>query len=217
MHKKEFIRLVIWDLDETFWRGTLSEEGIREYVTSHHDIVITLAKRGIISSICSKNDYKTVEALLKERGIWDYFIFPSIDWTSKGPRIKQLISDIQLRPETVLFIDDNKNNRAEAEICIPGLQTADESIIPTLLTDALFAGKHDPNLTRLKQYRLLEQRKRDEKLSGTDNKEFLRSSHIRVVIEPNISMHLDRAIELINRTNQLNFTLLKFAFLMTKH
>lgn len=25
----EKIKLVIWDLDETFWKGTLSEEGVR--------------------------------------------------------------------------------------------------------------------------------------------------------------------------------------------
>ena len=30
----EKVRLVIWDLDETFWRGTLTEGGI-EYVQAH--------------------------------------------------------------------------------------------------------------------------------------------------------------------------------------
>lgn len=54
----EPIRLVIWDLDETFWRGTLTEGGISEYVREHHDTVIELARRGI-TSICSKNDHST--------------------------------------------------------------------------------------------------------------------------------------------------------------
>src|SRR6476620_5521637 len=96
MDGKEPIRLVIWDLDETFWRGTLTEGGIHEYVQAHHDIVIELAKRGIISSICSKNDYETAEKILKEYAIWDYFVFPSLDWTPKGPRLQALIEDIQL-------------------------------------------------------------------------------------------------------------------------
>ena len=46
----EAIRLVIWDLDETFWDGTLTEGGIA-YRRDHHDLVVELARRGIMSSI----------------------------------------------------------------------------------------------------------------------------------------------------------------------
>lgn len=206
MLEKEAVRLVIWDLDETFWKGTLSEGGIQEYIQAHHDTVIELAKRGIISSICSKNEHQSVETVLREKNLWDYFILPSIDWSPKGPRLKALIEDIQLRPESVLFIDDNVSNREEAKAHIPGLQIADESIIASLLNHPLLKGKDDSNLERLKQYQLLQRRKQDEKAAGNDNTGFLRASNIHVSIEPNIAAHLDRAIELINRTNQLNFT-----------
>jgi FkbH-like protein len=206
MPAHESIRLVIWDLDETFWSGTLSEDGIQDYSERNHDIVMALAKRGIISSICSKNDFAAVEAVLRERGIWDYFILPSIDWSAKGLRLKELVEDIQLRPESVLFIDDNPGNRAEAVAHVPGLQVADISIIPDLLTLPACRGKDDDGLNRLKQYQLLQRRKTDARAAGDDNLAFLRGSNIRVAIEPNIGAHLDRAIELINRTNQLNFT-----------
>jgi len=200
----EAVRLVIWDLDETFWSGTLSEGGI-EYSPANHDLVIALAKRGIISTICSKNDMETTKAVLFEKGIWDYFVFPSIDWNPKGPRIKALIEDVQLRPETVLFIDDNPLNLREAEHFVPGLQVADVDVIPTLLSSPLFRGKNDEKLSRLNQYRLLETRKADEAIAS-DNTEFLRSCNIRVEIERDVEANIDRAIELINRTNQLNFT-----------
>jgi hypothetical protein len=42
----EPVRLVVWDLDETFWKGSVSEGGMREYVKAHHDTVIELARRG---------------------------------------------------------------------------------------------------------------------------------------------------------------------------
>jgi FkbH-like protein len=206
MFGTESVRLVIWDLDETFWRGTLSEGGICEYVREHHDIVVELARRGIISSICSKNDHAAVETILREHGLWDYFVLPSIDWTAKGPRLKLLVEDIQLRPESILFIDDNPGNRAEAVTHVPDLQIADETIIPQILAHKLFRGKDDSGLTRLKQYQLLQRRKQDEKAAGTDNMAFLRASNVNVAIEPDIARHIDRAIELINRTNQLNFT-----------
>jgi predicted enzyme involved in methoxymalonyl-ACP biosynthesis len=96
----EPIRLVIWDLDDTFWHGTLAEGGMA-YRQDLHDAVITLARRGIISSICSKNDAARVQAELQARLIWDYFVLASIDWTAKGPRLAALIEAVQLRPETV--------------------------------------------------------------------------------------------------------------------
>src|SRR5262249_7003492 len=85
----EPVRLVIWDLDETFWKGTLSEGGIT-FCPRNRDIVIALAERGIISTICSKNDLEPVRDILKEHEVWDYFVFPSVNWGSKGPRLQAL-------------------------------------------------------------------------------------------------------------------------------
>lgn len=205
---KEAVRLVIWDLDDTFWHGTVTEGGIREYMQAHHDLVIELARRGIMSSICSKNDEATIARILEERGIAEYFIFPSISWEPKGPRIEALIETVQLRPATVMFIDDNHLNRAEAARMVPGLQVEDEHFIARLLDDPRFKGKDDSSLSRLAQYKLLERRKQDEvrASAGGSNEEFLRGCDIRVHIDYDVLGNLDRAVELVNRTNQLNFT-----------
>ena len=201
----EPVRLVIWDLDGVFWNGTLSEGGM-DYRRDHHDIVISLAKRGILSSICSKNDIATVQPLLEDKDIWRYFVFPSINWEAKGKRIAALVQAVQLRPESILFIDDNPMNLAEAAHYVPGLQTAGHEFIPALLDDPRFSGKDDADLSRLEQYRQLEQRHKAAKTAGQDNFEFLRQSDIRLTIDYDIEANIDRAIELINRTNQLNFT-----------
>ncbi|MGH2341445.1 HAD-IIIC family phosphatase [Segnochrobactraceae bacterium EtOH-i3] len=199
----EAVRLVVWDLDETFWKGTLTEGGYTLDPQSI-EIVKTLAARGIMSSICSKNDHDRVKQILSDAGVWDYFIFPSINWDPKGVRLKRLIEDVQLRAPTVLFIDDNPMNLNEALHFVPGLQVADETIIPGLLDNPLLQGKDDRALSRLAQYKLLEEKKKDEVVAG-DNEEFLRLSDIRVSIS-NPAEAIDRAVELINRTNQLNFT-----------
>ena len=149
--EKEAVRLIIWDLDETFWNGTLTEGGI-----SRNEVaaltVKTLAERGIVSAICSKNDHEPVERILKDWGLWEYFIFPSINWEPKGPRIKALVEAVKLRPETILFIDDNPMNLKEAAHFVPGLQVSDESIIPSILENRLFKGKADLKMSRLAQY-----------------------------------------------------------------
>src|ERR1035437_7614536 len=101
------VKLVIWDLDETLWAGTLSE-GEVNLDSARGDLIRQLNRRGIMNSICSKNDFEKVkDRLSREEGLWDEFIFPRISWQSKGPQILQIIDDAQLRAEQVLFIDDS--------------------------------------------------------------------------------------------------------------
>ena len=202
----EPVRLVVWDLDDTFWRGTLTEGGISEYVQEHHDAVIELARRGIMSSICSKNNPDEVLPILKENKILEYFVFPSISWQPKGARLASLIESMRLRPASVMLIDDNPSNLAEACATVPGIQVEGADFIGRMLEDPRFKGKNDSGLTRLSQYKLLETRKSDEVQHSGDNSDFLRSCDIRVYIEHDVLGHLDRAVELINRTNQLNYT-----------
>jgi len=204
----EAVRLVVWDLDDTFWRGTLTEGGIA-YQQRTHDMIIELARRGIISSICSKNDIAPVRDILEAKGLWGYFVMPSISWEPKGPRIAQLVQAVQLRPPTILFIDDNPLNLREALHFVPGLQLASETLIDTMLDDPRFRGKDDHALTRLTQYKLLEQRQAEQASSGGDTREFLRGSGITVRVLHDLDAHIDRIVELINRTNQLNFTKLR--------
>ena len=91
------IKLVIWDLDDTFWKGTLSEGPIVS-IAENIQLVRDLTDRGIVNSICSKNDYKPTVQKLKELEVDDLFVFKSIDWTPKGQRISKLIKDMGLRP-----------------------------------------------------------------------------------------------------------------------
>ena len=201
----EPVRLVIWDLDDTYWTGTLAEGSVTQ-IDATRTIVRELARRGIISSICSKNDFERAKMTLTQDGMWEYFVFPSIDWQPKGPRIRALVEQSQLRPESVLFVDDNPSNLQEVKHFTPGIQVAGVDFIPRMLSSAVLSGKPDPGLERLKQYRLLEQRKHDESQAPHGAEEFLRQSRIRVEISHELEDKIDRIIELINRTNQLNFT-----------
>ena len=127
------IKLVIWDLDETFWKGILSEGPITP-INNNIDLIKSLTDHGVVNSICSKNDWAPTINKLKEIGVEDEFVFKSIDWTPKGPRINKLIKDMGLRPVNCLFIDDNVVNLNEALFYSPELMIAEPTIIPNLLT-----------------------------------------------------------------------------------
>lgn len=198
------IKLIIWDLDDTFWKGTFSE-GEVEIVADNCRLVKELTSRGIINSICSKNDEELIRKYLSKIEMSDYFVFASINWEPKGKRITHMLSNMGLRAENVLFIDDNEMNLQEAEYYNAGMMTATPDIINYLLTHVDKMGKEDSLGTRLQQYKLLE-KKVQEKESFSSNEDFLRESDIRIALIRNCENEKDRIYEMIHRTNQLNFT-----------
>ena len=204
MYQFEKIKLVIWDLDETFWNGTISE-GTVQIHEKHRELLEQLTDIGIVNSICSKNDEASVMEYLSKHDLAQYFVFPSVNWNPKGARIKQLISDMQLRPANVLFLDDNPSNLGEALHFCPDIMTGGPEQISRLIMEANTAEKKDPGHKRLAQYRVLEE-KQNARNELSSNEEFLYQSNIRVEIRYDCLEQLERIHDLILRSNQLNFT-----------
>ncbi len=198
------IKLVIWDLDETFWKGTISEGNVM-IPEAHRVLLQNLTDAGIVNSICSKNDFDTTMKYLDECELAEFFVFPSINWNPKGQRIKSLIADMQLRPANVLFLDDNPSNLGEALHFCPELMTGTPDLIPQLIGEASAAEKKDPSHKRLKQYRVLEEKHRARE-DFSSNEAFLFQSNIHVEIKNDCASQLERIHDLLIRSNQLNFT-----------
>lgn len=198
------IKLIIWDLDDTLWRGTITDGDVC-LPDAHARLIRDMADAGVISSICSKNDEDTVRPVLQQHGLWDLFVFTSVNWSPKGARVKQIIEEMALRPQNVLFIDDNPSNLAEAQHACAQLMTAAPDAIAALAAHFAAAPKTDPEHKRLSQYKVL-QRKRDFRAESASNEDFLRQSNIRVEMARDCAAHLDRIADLVQRSNQLNFT-----------
>lgn len=204
------IKLIIWDLDDSFWTGTLSEGAVCP-IESNIEIVSNLTNQGVVNSVCSKNDKAPAESKLKEFGVDDFFVFNSIDWTPKGQRIKQTLEDMGLRAVNTLFIDDNEVNINEAKYYAEGIMTLNpltkegQNELLNLLAYSRTLPYKDPSKKRLSQYKVLEC-KREAKHQASDNLQFLYSTNTQVTIHNNCLEEIDRLAELIIRTNQLNFT-----------
>ena len=198
------IKLIIWDLDNTFWSGTLSEGQVAS-IPGNIDLVRELSKRGIVNSVCSKNDYTPCEAALREMGIWEYFVFPSIDWTPKSNRVHTIIADMNLRPANVLFLDDEPANLQRALLKSDALMCGTADTLCNELRNQLSRLPLDHTCKRLRQYQEL-QNKITAKKNYDSDEEFLKIAGIQVTIEYKCDDEYDRIYELINRTNQLNYT-----------
>ena len=198
------IKLVVWDMDETFWKGTISEEDVT-IIPENIEIINELINRGIMCSISSKNDFDVVKNKLVSLGIWDFFVFPKINWNPKAAQIKQTIEDCNLRATNVLFIDDNPHNLGEAQQYIPTINVMTPDAIPSLLDMKYLQGNQDNEHKRLQQFKILEE-KQIAKQTCSSNKDFLIKSNIKVFINYDCENHKERLLDLINRSNQLNYT-----------
>src|SRR5574344_1118290 len=201
-------KLIIWDLDDTFWKGNLAENTV-EFLNENNELIEKLTTKGIVNSICSKNDLSAVKQMFVDKGyenLWDLFVFPSVNWLPKGQRIKQIISDMNLREENVLFIDDNEINLHEAKFYCPNLMTADASQIKILSKHLYLLNQYDLEHIRLQQYKMLETKQKAKICLNTSNEEFLKKSEIKISVNSDCEENFERLFSMIQRTNQLNFT-----------
>ena len=200
-------KLIIWDLDDTFWSGNLSEGDV---VLKPEAIALVreLTTKGIMNSVCSKNNFEDVKNKFIDLGlkdVWDLFVFVSIDWTPKGERIQNIIKSMNLRNENVIFIDDNVSNINEAKFYSPNIMSATPEFINKIAEELYLVNDYDFEHTRLKQYKILEE-KSHQIAQASSNEDFLRSSKIKICIKKDCLNNLERIKKLVTRTNQLNFT-----------
>jgi FkbH-like protein len=203
------IKLVIWDLDDTLWRGVLAEGDAVSLFEHRAEFVRALNRCGIVSSICSKNDGESARRALEEMGLWDQFVFPRIAFMPKAPEIRQIIQDMQLRPSDALFVDDNVRNLEEARYLLPELNVVNASQPECdQLFDRIWNDNKHIAKSRIQEYRLLQTKLEDRRAQPGSNEDFLRSCNIRVTFSYQMDnlTFCERIEDLINRTNQLNYT-----------
>ena len=177
------VKLIIWDLDDTLWDGSIMVTKDVKLRTSYIDSIKELNNRGVVNSVCSNNYLDYTEPLLKKFNMWDLFVMPNINYEPKGLRIKTMIEDFQLRPENVYFIDDNTFNLNEVSHFNPGINVIDgndDKLISTFLNDTIQNNSID-NGNRFYNYTIIEQ-KVDKRSTYGSNEEFLIDSNIIVEI-----------------------------------
>mgnify|MGYP000682836609 CR=1 FL=1 len=204
------VKLIIWDLDDTLWSGTLAEGDTLHLSEFRTSVIQESNKRGIVNAICSKNDFEMAKSRLVGYGLWDEFVFPRIEFSPKGALVSWILESMQLRAENTIFIDDNSMNLKEVEHFAPGITVLDAT---SEATDAFLQKVLDDNAhvqkSRIGQYRVLEKKIDDRVSSEIDsNEDFLRTCGIKITLVRRAENlpYSERIEELINRTNQLNFT-----------
>jgi FkbH-like protein len=206
------VKCVVWDLDNTIWNGTLIEG---DQLTLRPDVLEMLNyfdERGILMSIASKNDAESAVVRLTEFGIGDYFLYPQIDWSPKSHQITKIARKLNIGLDAVAFIDDNPFELAEVAAALPPVTCINTDALQQLFSNPRFWG----NVTaesrqRRRYYQQQVAREVEQTAFAGDYIGFLKSCEIRLEIAPYRPGDQERIAELVQRTNQLNFSGRKYS------
>jgi FkbH-like protein len=220
-------KLIILDLDDTLWGGIVGDVGWQNLALGGHDPVgeafrafqralKTLTRRGIVLGIVSKNTEEiALEAIDRHPEMVlrrDDFVGWRINWQDKARNVIDLVNELNLGLQSVVFIDDSPAERARVREALPDV------LVPEWPEDKLYyekaltelncfdtAGISVEDQGRTAMY-VSDRRRNELKQQIQSLEEYLVSLDLRITCERLGSSNLSRAVQLFNKTNQLNLT-----------
>ena len=223
IEQQDSLKLVIFDLDDTLWRGIAAE---REHIDPSAmmegwplgivEAASYLWRRGILIAIVSKNDEHTARMVWDDiygsRFSLDHFAAIKINWKPKADNVREIIHTLNLLPASVLFVDDNPVERASVKAAFPEIRVLDAALVhwrrillwAPELQRSVITGESSQRTETVKA-----QIEREELSHSLSRDDFLGSLNVRLrwfKIERTDDPHFDRAFELLNKTNQFNTT-----------
>lgn len=225
LYKKTNKKIIFLDLDNTLWDGVLGENGIYGIKADTNDsgyqffifqsFLKLLKNNGVLLAIVSKNDldlvYKAFEVndfILKK----DDFVKIIGTYEPKSLQIKNVLKSLNILDDASIFIDDN-------EIEIKEVSLASNKIIcekyPSeidnlpLFIDKIrnyfdFKNLTDEDRNRTNLYKLKLNNLKNKKGESQNLDDYLISLEQKLNIKEGNKENIERALQLLNKTNQFN-------------
>lgn len=196
-------KLVVVDLDNTLWDGIVGDDAdILPNIELQRNL-LTLKDKGILLAIISKNEFEVVsQAFSREDMIlsMDDFIAVQINWLPKSLNMQNILVDLNLGPEAVIFIDDSIEERTIVQECFPEIMVRDTLHLPDIqLTSSTYEDVH-----RLQMYKDEKLRQKLKNAHESMNK-WIKMLELSITKSDHVSTDaFPRVLQLLNKSNQMN-------------
>lgn len=218
------------DLDNTLWGGVIGDDGVEgikvgpeepegQFYSEFQRYLKEHKQLGIILNIDSKNEYENAIAGLKHPDSElspDDFVEIVANWEPKDRNFEAIARELDLLPESLVFIDDNPAERHIVTeqlkgVCAPELDLT-QHFIRNIDRNGFFEvttlSKDD--LKRNEMYKENLQRAKAE-ASFSDYKEYLLSLQMKGIIKEFEPIYYERISQLSNKSNQYNLTTRRYS------
>lgn len=220
-NKKGFVL----DLDNTLWGGIVGDDGaenleigqetsLGQAYTEFQAYLKEQEQLGIILNVDSKNERENAlaginhpDGILKE----DDFICIKANWNPKDQNLKEIASELNLLPESLVFIDDNPAERAIVSAQVPGVAVPEiervEHYAHVIDRSGFFEMTNFSKDDAKRNEMYKENARRAElKATFTDYREYLLSLKMHGRIQAFEPVYMARIAQLTNKSNQFNLT-----------
>ncbi len=212
------------DLDNTLWGGVIGDDSVEGIEIGHEtaegeaylafqNYIKEQTQLGVILTVSSKNDEENAiaglnhpDSVLKP----DEFAVIKANWNPKDVNVRNIASELNILPESIVFADDNP---AEREIVsrqlgcdAPEMDSPDE-YIKMMDRNGFFevTAFSADDMSRNEMYKANAKRRQvQEEFSDYDD--YLRNLEMTAVIEDFQPVYIQRITQLTNKSNQFNLT-----------
>lgn len=218
-------KVLALDLDNTLWGGVIGDDGqsgieigsetsegqsfkrLQEFIKAHKEL-------GVLLTVCSKNDYENaISGLEHPDGSLhpDDFALIKANWDEKWKNLDESASELNLLPESFVFVDDNPAEREIVRAQLPEVSVLDfenpEECIRAIDRCGYFevTSLSADDAKRGEMYKANAQRAAAEKKFESYG-DYLISLEMKAEIRDFDEVHLPRITQLTNKSNQFNVT-----------
>lgn len=222
-------KALVLDLDNTLWGGIVGDDGVenleigqetsmgqvftefQEYIKAHKDI-------GIMLNVNSKNEEENALAGLNHPdGVLkpEDFILIKANWEPKSKNIKEIADELNILPESLVFVDDNPAEREIVRTQVSGVAVPEidkpEHYIQILDKSGFFEVTRlsEDDQKRNEMYKANLERKQQEASYG-NYEDYLKDLDMIGTIRPFEPLYIARIAQLTNKSNQFNLTTKRF-------
>ena len=216
---------LVLDLDNTLWGGVIGEVGAQGVELStetpggmayseFQQYLRQLEDLGILLNVASKNEesialtgFERSDSPLKRK---DFLCFKA-NWEPKSQNIAKIAQEINILPESLVFVDDNPAEREIVRQQLPAVTIANFSAPEEMIASLDRAGYFEvtalsaDDAKRNEMYRQNLQRAAAQQSFGSYD-DYLRSLEMTAKLGSFDPPHAERITQLINKTNQFNLT-----------
>ncbi len=225
-------KVVVLDCDNTLWGGVVGEDGLKgikldreqypgRVFFDFHATILHLAERGVLVTLCSKNNEADVFEVLDKHPACRikraHLSGWRVNWSDKASNIAALAEELNLGLDAFVFVDDNPMECELVRQILPQVTVLQvprrlHELPPLLLQDGLFDTLQitDEDRNRAQLYQGESQRKNARGAFG-DIDEYLQSLQTVATIHPARAAEIPRIAQLTQKTNQFNLTTRRYA------
>lgn len=221
-------KALIFDCDNTLWKGILGEDGFNQIIMSSKQkggtpyeevqtLALSLQKKGILLCLCSKNNAPDVDEVFEKNPYMKirnkHLSLKMINWNDKVSNLREIQRVLNIGFDSFVYIDDSDFELEFINRILPDVTTVKvpQKIFyyPIAIREVInlfYSQTLSPeDIRRGEMYR--DQKKRANlKISHKSLIDYLRALEMRMNVFVNEKSHLSRISQMTQKTNQFNLT-----------